>query len=81
MDIINAGTNEDGTPHLHYHAPGEHVVLTPPDMTGTITLGNGTEVDVTDRVIVVDSVEQAEEIVTQIASVYEPAPTDTAEEA
>lgn len=72
MDIINAGTNPDGTPHLHYHAPGQHVVLTPPDVSGTVTLGDGTEVDVTPRVIVVESPEQGAEIAEQIATTFAP---------
>lgn len=62
MEIINAGTNDDGTTHLHYYAPGEHVVLTPNEVSGTVKLKNGTEVDVTPRVVVADSQKQAEEI-------------------
>lgn len=66
MDIINAGTNDDGTAHLHYHAPGEHVVITPHEVTGTVTLGDGTTVDVTPRVVVAESEEQAQEIAAAI---------------
>lgn len=66
MEIINAGTNPDGTPHLLYHAPGEHVVITPHEVSGNVTLPDGTEVNVTNRVIVVESQEVAVEVAAAI---------------
>lgn len=71
MDIINVGTNEDGTPHLFYNAPGEHVVITPSDVAGSVRLPDGSLVDVTARVVVVDSPEQAVEVVQAIAEQHQ----------
>ena len=58
---IRLGDNADGSPHYLYFAPGEHVVVTGP-ATGEVTTADGTEYDVTDAVIAVDSQAHAEEI-------------------
>ncbi|MBO9523413.1 MAG: hypothetical protein J7518_17935 [Nocardioidaceae bacterium] len=72
MQVINAGTNDDGTEHKHYYAPGEHVVLTPNNVSGPIILADGTEVDVTDRVVVVESAEQGEAVAAAIEAINNP---------
>lgn len=59
LQKIRLGTNEDGTPLYHYHHPDGHVVITPTDMSGLVTLADGSQVDVTDRVIAADSPEHA----------------------
>lgn len=66
MEIINVGTNEDGTPHLLYHAPGEHVIITPDSVSGSVTLPDGSTVDVSARVVVCDSQEHAVEVAAAI---------------
>ncbi len=76
MEILNVGTNDDGTPHLLYHAPGQHVVLTPNHINGTVTV-DGQEIDVTQRIIVADSAEHAEAIAVAIDALA--TPTDNEE--
>jgi hypothetical protein len=71
MEIINVGTNEDGTPHLLYHAPGEHVVITPQGLSGSVTLPDGKIVDVSPRCIVVDSEAEGAEIVQALAEQHQ----------
>ena len=71
----NIGTTPDGRPLFHYS--GEHVVLTGP-ITGTVTLPDGTEVDVSEEAVEAASPEQAEEIAHAVATRYaeEGHPTD-----
>lgn len=59
MQKTRLGTNADGTPQYHYHAPGEHLVYTGPNISGPVTLADGSEVDVTDLFVVADSPEHA----------------------
>lgn len=59
MDKIRLGTNEDGSPHYLYHAPGEHLVYTGPNISGPVTLADGSEVDVTELFVVADTPEHA----------------------
>jgi hypothetical protein len=62
---IRLGTNEDGSPMYHYECDGP-VVLTGP-IQGTVTLPDGTEVDVTDTIIEVESDEQGVAVAEAIA--------------
>jgi hypothetical protein len=71
MEIINVGTNEDGTPHLLYHAPGEHVVITPHEINGSVTLPGGEIVDVSPRCVVVASEEEAAAVVQAIGEQHQ----------
>ena len=42
------GTNEDGSPHFHYASDGDKpVVFTGPNISGSVTLPDGTVYDVT----------------------------------
>ena len=54
---IRLGTNEDGSPQWHYISDGP-VVLTGP-IRGSVTLPDGTVVDVTDEVVEAASDAQA----------------------
>ena len=70
LQKIRLGTNEDGTPQYHYISDGA-VVLTGA-ATGTVTLPDGTEVDVTDTVVEAKSPEHAEQIAAAIAAADAP---------
>lgn len=71
MQVINAGTNDDGTPHDLVYAPGEHVVLTPNTVNGTITV-NGKEYDVTARHLAFDTLEEAQAVGAAIDAIANP---------
>lgn len=60
LTVERRGNNEDGSPHYAY--TGEHVLYTGPFIEGYVTLADGTVVDVSPKVIAVDSPEQAAEI-------------------
>jgi hypothetical protein len=55
MERILIGTDEDGNPRYHYHAPGEHVLLTAREHYGDVTLPDGTTYNVTPEAVVVES--------------------------
>ena len=61
MSKVNVGTNEDGRPRYHYHAPDEHVVYVGRDITGQVKVGTKTY-DLSEDVVVADSAEHAAEI-------------------
>jgi hypothetical protein len=61
MEKVNTGTNEDGTPRFHYHAPGKHVVYVGRAINGSVKVGNKT-VDLGEDYVVADSEEHAAEI-------------------
>jgi hypothetical protein len=63
------GLNEDGTPHFHYESDG-HVVVTGP-VYGKMTTSDGTEYDVSEQVIEVNSLEHAGELAHQIGVHHE----------
>ena len=71
----NIGTTPDGKPL--FHVEGEHVVLTGP-IVGTVTLPDGSEVDVTADVVAADSPEHAAQIAHAVSQRYadEGHPTD-----
>lgn len=54
------GQNEDGTPHFHYESDGP-VLITGP-VFGTFTTSDGTDYDVSEQVIEVQSEEHAGEL-------------------
>ncbi len=61
MTIIKTrlGTNDDGSPHFHYHCPDGHLVKTGP-ITGPVALPDGTVYDVTEEFIEVASLERGD---------------------
>lgn len=69
LQVLNIGTNEDGSPRLHYHDPEGHVVLTAPSHAGTVTLKDGTSYDVTPNVLSVASHEHALELAAKLSGV------------
>lgn len=58
------GVNEDGSPHFHYESDG-HLVLTGPHY-GLISVEDGTEYDISDPVIEVDSHEHGIQVANAI---------------
>lgn len=69
LQVMNVGTNDDGSPRLHYYNPDGHVVLTAVQHAGPVTLKDGTVYDVTPMVVSVDSHEHALELAAKISGV------------
>lgn len=69
LQVMNIGTNEDGSPRLHYHDPDGHVLLTAPHHAGPVTLADGTVYDVTPNVLSVASHEHAVELAAALSGV------------
>ena len=70
LQRVNAGTNEDGSPHWLYVGPDDHVVYTGPYVTGAVEV-DGELIDVSPNIILAKDQDHAMKIAEAIGARFE----------